>query len=379
MTFIATLQDPFPNGVQAPPGAADGLMTYVGRGVSFFNSNPAAPLQQRWSLGMQRELPSRVLLELSYVGNYGSSMEVSHDYRPLPLSYLSQSPVRDQTTIDYLSQQVNNPFYGLPAVAGTTLANQTVSRSYLLSSGPSPQFTGMTSTDNPGYSTYHSFQTRVERRFASGWTVNVGYTWSKFLQALSRLNGQLSPLEYVISDSDRPQRVVISGIFELPFGKGKTLLRDANPVMQRIVGGWQVQGIYAGQGGAAMNWGNILYYGGNVHNISLPKGQRIPDQWFNTSEFERDSRKQLGSNFRLWPSRLSDVRSDGMNNFDLSVLKNTRIRENMNAQFRAEFLNAFNHSNFAAPNTSPTSGAFGQVTSTTGYARRVQLELKLLF
>jgi hypothetical protein len=219
----------------------------------------------------------------------------------------------------------------------------------------------------------------VERRFAQGWTVNAGYTWSKFMQALSRLNGQPSPLEYVISDSDRPQRLVVSGIFELPFGKGKRFLGSADALAQRLAGGWQVQGIFTGQGGSALSWGNILYYGGSVHDITLPAGQRTPDQWFNTSNFERDSRRQLGSNYRLWPSRLSDVRSDGMNNFDLSLLKNTRIREGMNAQFRAEFLNAFNHSNFAGPNTSPTSGAFGQVTSTTGYARRVQLELKFLF
>ena len=101
---------------------------------------------------------------------------------------------------------------------------------------------------------------------------------------------------------------------------------------------------------------------------------------FNTGAgFVRAPGEQPGSNFRYWPSRLSDVRGDGANLFDLSALKNFRIKERATAQFRAEFLNAFNHVNFNNPNTNPTSSAFGQVTSQKGYPRRIQLGLKFLF
>jgi hypothetical protein len=89
--------------------------------------------------------------------------------------------------------------------------------------------------------------------------------------------------------------------------------------------------------------------------------------------------RQLGSNYRLMPSRFSDVRSDGVNVWDLSAIKNTRIRETVSLQFRGEFLNAFNHALFSNPNTTPTSTAFGTVTSQRGYPRRIQLGMKLLF
>ena len=378
LTFVATLSNPFPDGIKTPPGAKDGLLTFAGRGISFFEENPRAPYHHRWQFAIQRELPLRVLMEVGYVGNWGTAMETTRDHRALPLNYLSRSPVRDQATIDYLGAQVNNPFFGL--LPGTGLANRTVSRSYLLASGAYTGFTGMTSMDNLGYSRYHSLTVRGERRFAAGWTLNVGYSWAKNMEATSRLNGQYSDLEYVVSDQDRAHRIVISGIFELPFGRGKAVLGSAGRAANAIAGGWQVQGIYTGQGGQPLGWGNIFFRGNSVHDITLPVSERTPQRWFNTGAgFVRASGEQPGSNFRVWPSRLSDVRGDGVNMFDLSVIKNTRIKERMTAQFRAEFLNAMNHPNFNNPNTSVTSSAFGQVTSQKGYPRRIQFGFKFLF
>ena len=149
-------------------------------------------------------------------------------------------------------------------------------------------------------------------------------------------------------------------------------------VAEKIIGGWQLQGIYTAQSGPPLNFGNVLYTG-DIKEITLPPGERTPEGWFNTAGFERASANQLSFNYRTFPSRLNNVRGDGVNNWDLSVLKNMRVREKVNLQFRGEFLNAFNHVNFAPPNTSPTSTAFGQVTSQSGYPRRIQLMLKVLF
>ncbi|MDW8130628.1 MAG: TonB-dependent receptor [Bryobacterales bacterium] len=377
LTFRATLSDPFPDGIQEPRGAADGLLTFVGRSVSFFDETPRAGYQQRWQFGIQRELPQRVLIELAYVGNHGAALEVTRDYRYLPVKYLSRSPFRDQPVIDYLSAQVPNPFY--PLLPGTGLAGATVSRAYLLSSHDYAHFTGLSTTMYEGYSWYHSLQVRTERRFAAGWTLNAAYQWSKNMEALSRLNGMESPLEYVISDQDRPHRFVVSGIWELPVGRGRRWLGDSGALVNALLGGWQIQGIYTAQGGAPLSWGNVLFIG-NIKDITLPKNQRTPEMWFNINAgFERNSARQLSYNYRTFPSRLNDVRSDGFNIWDLSVLKNTRLREGMNLQIRGEFLNAFNHPMFGAPTTSPTSTAFGQVTSQRGYPRRIQLGAKLLF
>ena len=378
LTFVATLSNPFPTGITEPRGAADGLATFVGRSIRFYEEHPEAPLQQRWQLSIQRELPQRVLFEAAYVGNRSTSMEVGRDYRPLPLKYLSRSPVRDQATIDYLSAQMPSPFY--PLLPGTGLSGTTVSRSYLLSSGDYPHFTGLSGTTYEGYAWYHSLQVRTERRFAQGWTVNAAYQWSKNMEATSRLNGQYSALEYVISDQDRPHRFVVSAIWELPFGRGRKFLNSMPAAGEKILGGWQIQGVYTAQGGAPLSWGNMLFYGADIHSITLPESQRKVERWFNTDAgFEKNSQRQLGSNFRTFPSRLSDVRMDGFNLWDLSMLKNTRLREGLELQFRGEFLNAFNHTLFAGPSTSPTSTAFGQVTSQRGYPRRIQLGVKVLF
>ena len=82
---------------------------------------------------------------------------------------------------------------------------------------------------------------------------------------------------------------------------------------------------------------------------------------------------------RTFPLRFSWLRQDPLNNWDLSVLKNTDIAEGKNLQLRFEFLNAMNHPNFGAPVTQPTSGSFGQITNVQGYSRRVQLTGKFIF
>jgi hypothetical protein len=146
-----------------------------------------------------------------------------------------------------------------------------------------------------------------------------------------------------------------------------------------VIGGWQLQGIYMAQSGAALGFGNAIFLG-NLANIPLPKDKRGPAQWFNINAgFERDSAKQLGSNIRTFPSRFSGVRADGQNNFDMSFTKNTEIKEGVRLQFRAEGINVLNHPQFTAPNTSVTSTAFGQLTGEFAWPRVIQFGLKVLF
>ena len=114
--------------------------------------------------------------------------------------------------------------------------------------------------------------------------------------------------------------------------------------------------------GPAIGLGNVI--NGNLHDIVLPIAERKVERWFNTSAgFERDNQKQLGSNIRTFPLRLTGLRSDGHNDWDISVLKDVRITEKLTFQFRAEAQDALNHALFGTPSTSPTSTLFGQVTS----------------
>jgi hypothetical protein len=95
--------------------------------------------------------------------------------------------------------------------------------------------------------------------------------------------------------------------------------------------------------------------------------------------FDRVSARQLDRNVRTFNSRFTGIRADGGNNWDLSVIKNTPLKEGVTLQFRAEAINAFNHAQFNAPNTTPTSAAFGTVTSEWTWPRVIQFGLKVLF
>ena len=149
LTFLATLSNPFPNGIQEPVGSAQGIATFLGQGITFFDPNPKSPRTQRWQVGVQRELPGRWTVEARYVGNYGSQLQTSRNLNATPNQYLSTSPTRDQTTINYLGANVPNPFFGLmPTTAGAALPGQNIARERLLR--PYPQFDAVNTTTNEG-------------------------------------------------------------------------------------------------------------------------------------------------------------------------------------------------------------------------------------
>ena len=145
-----------------------------------------------------------------------------------------------------------------------------------------------------------------------------------------------------------------------------------------VFGGWSAQAIYLGQAGAPVNFGNIIFYGADVHDITLPRGERTVERWFNTDAgFEKASGKALAQNIRTWPLRLNDVRADGYNNWDLSLFKNFRIAERYTIQLRGEAQDAMNHAVFAAPNANPAALNFGIITANAApEQRRINIAAK---
>jgi len=378
-TYRATLANPFPDGIESPPGAGQGLLTYLGRGVSFFNPNMLNPYMQRWSLTVQQELPAQIVMGVSYVGNRGTKLNISRQFAPVPGEYLSTLSERDQDTIDYLSQKVPNPFYGMPEFAGTSLAAKTISRSQLLK--PYPQFTSISARMPYGYSWYHSLQTLVERRMRKGLMFQLSWTYSKFMNATSYLNACDPRPEEVISEYDRRHRFVLNGIYELPFGRGRRFGTKWNPWLDAILGGWQLQGWFEGQTGSPLGFGNAVFRG-DLHDIPIhPVSARKAERWFNIDAgFERDPKKQLASNLRRFNSRFSGIRGDGINNFDLSMFKRFRVKERVRIEYRLEAFNALNHVQFGNPNTGPTNTTFGQVTGEKGHGQRqLTMGIKVFF
>jgi hypothetical protein len=132
------------------------------------------------------------------------------------------------------------------------------------------------------------------------------------------------------------------------------------------------------QSARPIGFGNYIFTG-DFKDITLDGAERSPDRWININAgFNRVSAQALDKNIRTFPLRFSFVRSDIVNNWDISILKNTRIAEGKNLQFRCELLNAFNNPNFGAPDANPVSANFGRVTGTFNYSRRIQLSLKFI-
>ena len=373
LTFAASLRNPFPAGISNPPGASGGLSTDIGRSVSFFVDPVRNGYMQRFSVSMEREFGWRTLGEISYVGNRGTGLGVTLPYNPVPNQYLSRSPARDQTTINNLNQQIANPFFPLP---GTDLAARTVAKSQLLR--PYPQYSGVSAQEQIGYSWYHSLQARLERRFASGFTVNANYTWSKFMEAINFLNAGDEYLEEVISDLDRTHRITATGVWELPVGKGKRWHIGGNRIADGVLGGWQVQGVWQHNSGQPLGFGNAILIA-DPRAMALSGSQQRVGRWFNTDAFDRSPAQQLAQNVRALSSRFSGVRGPALSTWDLSAIKNVTLREPVKLQFRFEMLNAFNRTGLAAPNTDPVNTLFGAITSSAGFPRWIHIGLKLTF
>jgi len=200
------------------------------------------------------------------------------------------------------------------------------------------------------------------------------------MQAISYLNPTDPRPEKVISDLDRPFRHVVAWIYELPFGQGKAMRISGSKAVSTAVSGWQVQGVFTYQSGQALGFSNAqLMPGETMADVVLPAEKRTVAQWFNVAAFNRNSTQQLASNIVTLSSAFSGVRAPVVSNWDLSALKNTRIKERWQLQFAAQFINALNHPQFTAPITTPTSTAFGQLTGSYNWQRIIEFGMKLAF
>jgi hypothetical protein len=180
------------------------------------------------------------------------------------------------------------------------------------------------------------------------------------MEATSFLNGGDPLPTEVISDQDRTHRFVVTAIYELPLGKGKRWGASAPRVASLVLSGWQLSGIYQGQSGSPLGFGNALFLG-DLDSIPISNSQRTVDRWFDINAgFDRNTATQLAQNLRTLSVRFSGVRGDGANNVDLAIIKNTRLREGVQFQLRFEAINALNHPQFNPPNTTPTSSASGR-------------------
>jgi len=391
-TFLATVANPFPDGLLQPVGNSLGLMTNVGTSLAVpFVFGVKAPYAHRFSFSIGYKLPQQFVVEGSYVGSRMVDMPVSHNINAVPAQYLSTLPTRDQTTINYLTSNVKNPLYGIAEVtAGMT--GQNVARSQLLR--PYPQFTEITAQESIGKRWYDAAQMRVERRFSGGYTFQASYTYSHMVQATSYLNDTDQEREKIIDGADRPHIFVASGLYEFPFGKGRRFGTGWSAPLDHLLGGWQMGVLYRIQSGIPQNLGNwILKPGYSLKDMAKPRSERTVEAlfegrpadasstnpWFNTEVFETSSSLQLANNIRTMPTRTDEVRRPGYELLDISWIKKFFISETKELQVRIECYNAFNTVNWKDPNTTVTSASFGTISATNGYPRQFQLAAMFKF
>lgn len=374
-TFIANIANPFPNGFLQPSGSSLGALTNVGNSINVFAPKPLANTLKKFQVGIQRELPGSWLLDVNYQSSRGGDLEVSRSFAAFPDKYLSTSPTRDQTAINYLTANLANPFGNVSTFTGTGRAGAVIARTQLMT--PYPQFTGVTSYTYDGNSWYSGLSGVLSRRFSRGFTATASYTFSKFIEQTGLLNPGDATAAKAISTVDFPQHVVLSGIYEFPFGPGKKFLANTHSIGSILLSGWQISPIYTYQSGPPITLGNLLLTG-SMQNVPLAKGQRTIYQWFDKSQFNTNTSQQLANHLRTLSPRFNSLRGDAYNSWDASMVKDTKLHEKTELQFRFEALNVFNQVAFSPPSTT-IGTSFGTVTAQRNVPRHMQFSLRLQF
>jgi hypothetical protein len=382
------LSNPYPLGFQRATGSSLGLATLLGQAVTGMNRGRVTPYAEQWNFNIQRILPKNFLLDIAYAGSRGLHLFGNLNPDQLPNEYLTRGSA--------LGQLVPNPFYGL--ISTGTLSAAQVQLSQLLR--PYPQFTAVTIGNNSyGASTYHALQAKLERRFASGFSLLIAYTFSKLMDDVSATTTGY-PGEIFGGDSiqdfnnrrnerapasfDTPHYLAINSVYELPFGPGKKLLKGGP--LSAILGGWQLNGISVFHSGFPMEMltavNNLFNYGGTQRpnwnaqdpNTSGSVSSRI-SQYFNPTVFSQPAPYTFGNVAR----ELAILRSPRLVDLDLSIFKNFQLAERFRLQFRAESFNLMNHPQFGPPNTTIGTPTAGVISTVNNAPRDIQFALKLVF
>jgi hypothetical protein len=384
---------------------------------------------QQFNLDIQRELPGGIFVDAAYAGSRGvhltSSNNVSINNLPDSFYATAQQQFNASQTNPAIKvaivQPVPNPFQGITTVSGLNPSgNPTILAGQL--DRPYPEYTGLSLVgDGCCGSNYNSFQLTVTKRFRDGGTFLAAYTNAKLLSNTDTLTTWLETgvgqpqdwnnlkAEKSLSSQDVSQRLVISYVYDLPFGHGQKYMSDVSGVTSKIVSGWGVDGVTTFQKGfplpISFSGSTPLSNAGFTQNFALRpnvvpgcnKGTTHTPSingfvWFNADCFAPPggtlaaSAWAFGNEARVDPT----IRGAGINNWDFALFKTTNFgpEDKLGLQFRAEFFNTFNRVQFALPNTvccnnpgllATNNPNFGLVTSQLNNPRLIQFALKFLF
>jgi hypothetical protein len=316
---------------------------------------------QQWSLIVERQLPQDTVVTVGYVGQHGTHLVVPMPYYQLRLN-------ADGTT------QPSGYLSGNPQLS---------------------QIAQISGTESNGNQRYDSLQLTARRRLASGFQYQLAYTYSKGMSDAIGYYGEGGqaanqsaywqnlfdrPSEWGPTYFDATHMFSYSYVYELPFGRNKAFGSNWNPVVNGILGGWQMGGILTLRSGfpwtiQATDVSGTRSRGARADHVGADStiGDVGPGtKWFDTSAYRAPVKGTFGN------TGIGTVRGPGLKNFDLSLQKSFPVKEGQRLEFRAEFFNLTNTPTFNAAQRNVNSATFGEITGAQG-ERNVQFALKFYF
>jgi hypothetical protein len=258
------INNPFPQGISVPRGAAGGYETFLGRGFNFVNTNFQVPYVNQYSLGFQYQLPWESRVEISYVGNRTRKLQTTRPFNEPDLAMRRQCNFLEGGSPAFCNAALPNPFKGIEQFRGTSFYTaDTLSRWDL--SRPYPHFPAFTEvTRNDGSLDYNSLQVTFEKRAAKGLNIVSTYTWAKQIEEWGFNDLQQNIKQRGLYLTDRPHRFTTGMVYQLPFGQGQKLFTTNNRLLSPIISGWEANLVLQWQSGKPWDQGNILYANGDA-------------------------------------------------------------------------------------------------------------------
>lgn len=406
-----SISNPFPGGLLQPSGNSLGYSQGIGSSLTTIDQDRRIPIIQQWSVDVQRELMQGISGEIGYVASHGRNLLPSNggtynidQVNPAAIPYGQGSCPANPTGLapaTFLTQNSPNPYAGrggAGVIAAASIANNQLCR-------PFPQFSSVAIQPSVSKSNYNSLILNARKRYAHGFSLTAGYTWSKNMDSVfgqgSSLNvGANGPQnvyningpggEYALAINDIPHRFTFGGTGELPFGKGRAFL-NGNKWLDLLIGGWSANATFIGQSGGPVpiknnNNLNSTILGTSSQRPNLIAGIPLCTQgsvqsrltnYFNPAALTPSAQGTFGSLSRTY----GGCRAPAFRNVDFSVFKDFQL-ERVHFRFQAEANNLTNTPQFALNSNGLNFGnaSFGSVnTSAINFPRLISLGGRISF
>lgn len=377
VTGAYSLEQPFPNSIIPLAGSSLGLLTNIGNGsIGYDARNLINPRTYQYSFTLERELPWGIVGEASYVGS-----QTVHDAFGLQQDNVSYSNfLLGQKDPNYLNRSLPNPFFGILPENSSSGSGQNISAYELLR--PLPEFRGVKNNVFPWSKyRYDALQVKIEKRVLGGKNTGVmtwvlAYTFQKSFEANHLLNDwnlNERPI-HELDNQDKPQNIAFSGVWDLPFGKGRKLMNVDNTVVSALSGGWRFDWVLTYYSGYPVGWPDL------VNNCGLwnAAGGQTPDHWFNNDKSCYQTRPPY--TLRVVPDRFPNIRNPAVPQLNIALEKIIKLGERYSFLLRGESFNITNTPLLQGPSTDFNSTQFGKLPLTqNNFPRLVQLAAKFIF